>query len=112
MHGTFYTITGYIGVNPAYMTLPDLQAVYNAGNEIAGHTVLHPYLTQVSTDEATREICQSRDTLLNWGFPVTNFAYPYSDYNSAVEGIVQQCGYNSAGSTRTSSRRAVALAAM
>ena len=95
MHGTFYAITGYIGVNSAYMTLPDLQAVYNAGNEIGGHTVLHPYLTQVSTDEATREICQSRDTLLNWGFPVTNFAYPYSDYNSTVEGIVQQCGYNS-----------------
>jgi len=96
MHGTFYTISGYIGVNPAYMTLPDLQAVYNAGNEIGGHTGLHPYLTQVSTDEATREICQSRDTLLNWGFPVTSFAYPYSDYNSTVEGIVQHCGYNAA----------------
>jgi peptidoglycan/xylan/chitin deacetylase (PgdA/CDA1 family) len=95
MHGTFYTLTGYIGINPGYMTLSQLQAVYNAGNEIAGHTVLHPYLTQVNTDEATREICQGRNTLLNWGFPVTNFAYPYSDYNSTVEGIVQQCGYNS-----------------
>jgi peptidoglycan/xylan/chitin deacetylase (PgdA/CDA1 family) len=95
MHGTFYVLPGYIGINSGYMTLPDVQAVYNAGNEIAGHTVLHPFLTQVGTDEATREICQSRNTLLNWGFPVTNFAYPYSDYNSTVEGIVQQCGYNS-----------------
>jgi peptidoglycan/xylan/chitin deacetylase (PgdA/CDA1 family) len=95
MHGTFFTITGYIGVNPGYMTLPEIQTIYNDGNEIAGHTVLHPYLTQLSTDEATREICQSRDTLLNWGFPVTDFAYPYSDYNSAVESIVAQCGYNS-----------------
>ena len=95
MHGTFYTITGYIGVNSGYMTLPDLRDVYHAGNEIAGHTVLHPYLTHLSTDEATREICGSRDTLLNWGFPVTNFAYPYSDENSAVKGIAQQCGYNS-----------------
>lgn len=95
MHGTFYIISGYVGVNSAYMTLPQVQAIYNAGNEIAGHTVLHPYLTQLTTDEATREICQGRDTLLNWGFPVTDFAYPYSDYNSAVEGIVQQCGFNS-----------------
>ena len=95
MHGTFYIISGYVGVNSAYMTLPQVQAIYNAGNEIAGHTVLHPYLTQLTTDEATREICQGRNTLLNWGFPVTNFAYPYSDYNSAVEGIVQQCGFNS-----------------
>jgi peptidoglycan/xylan/chitin deacetylase (PgdA/CDA1 family) len=75
MHGTFYVLPGYIGINSGYMTLPDVQAVYNAGNEIAGHTVLHPFLTQVGTDEATREICQSRNTLLNWGFPVTNFAY-------------------------------------
>ena len=95
MHATFYVITGYIGVNSAYMTQPELQTIYNDGNEIAGHTVLHPFLTQVNTDEAKREICQSRDTLLSWGYPVTNFAYPYSDYNAAVEGVVQQCGYNS-----------------
>jgi peptidoglycan/xylan/chitin deacetylase (PgdA/CDA1 family) len=94
MHGTFYAISGYIGVNSGYMTVPQLQAIYNAGNEIGGHTVLHPNLTQVSTDEATREICDSRDTLLNWGFPVTDFAYPYSAYNSATEGIVKQCGYH------------------
>src|SRR5580704_3954864 len=96
MHATFYAISGYIGVHSGYMTVPQLQAIYNAGNEIGGHTVLHPNLTQVSTDEATREICDSRDTLLNWGFPVTDFAYPYSAYNSATEGIVKQCGYNSA----------------
>ena len=96
MHGTFYVISGYVGVNGGNMTLPEIQALYNAGNEIAGHTVLHPDLTQLSTDEATREICQSRNTLLGWGFPVTDFAYPYGASNSTVEGIVQQCGYNSA----------------
>lgn len=95
MHGTFYVITGYIGVNPAYLTQPELQAIANAGNEIAGHTVLHPFLTQLNSDEAAREICQSRNTLLSWGYPVTDFAYPYSDYNQSVENIVQQCGYNS-----------------
>src|SRR6266566_3973211 len=96
LHGTFYTITGYIGVNPAYMTLPQLQAIGSAGNEITGHTVLHPDLTQLSSGEAAREICNSRNTLLDWGFQPTNFAYPYSAYNSTVEGIAQQCGYNSA----------------
>jgi peptidoglycan/xylan/chitin deacetylase (PgdA/CDA1 family) len=96
MTGTFYTITGYIGVNPGYMTLPDLQALYNAGNEIGGHTVLHPDLTQISADEASREICDSRNTLLGWGFPVTDFAYPYGSYSSQTEQIAAQCGYNSA----------------
>jgi peptidoglycan/xylan/chitin deacetylase (PgdA/CDA1 family) len=98
MHGTFYIVTGFIGVNSANMTLAQLQTLYNAGNEIAGHTVLHPDLTQVSTDEATREICDGRNTLLNWGFPVTDFAYPYADSNSTTEGLAQQCGYNSARS--------------
>jgi peptidoglycan/xylan/chitin deacetylase (PgdA/CDA1 family)/archaellum component FlaF (FlaF/FlaG flagellin family) len=96
MHGTFYAITGQVGVDSGSVTLPQLQTMYNAGNEIGGHTVLHPNLTQISTAEATREICDSRDTLLNWGFPVTDFAYPYSASNSTVEGIVKQCGYNSA----------------
>ncbi len=96
MHATFYAITGYVGVNSGYLTLPQLQDIYNAGDEIGGHTVLHPNLTQVSVPEATREICDSRDTLLGWGFPVTDFAYPYSAYNSTTEGIVKQCGYNSA----------------
>jgi peptidoglycan/xylan/chitin deacetylase (PgdA/CDA1 family)/archaellum component FlaF (FlaF/FlaG flagellin family) len=96
MHGTFYVITGYIGVNSGYMTLPQLHDLANAGNEIAAHTVLHPDLTQLSTDEVTRQLCQSRNTLLNWGFSPTSFAYPYGSFNSATEGIAQQCGFNSA----------------
>jgi peptidoglycan/xylan/chitin deacetylase (PgdA/CDA1 family) len=96
MTGTFFTITGVINDEAGSLTLPELQTLHNAGNEIAGHTVLHPDLTKISTDEATREICDSRDTLLNWGFPVTDFAYPFSAFNSTTEGIVKQCGYNSA----------------
>jgi peptidoglycan/xylan/chitin deacetylase (PgdA/CDA1 family) len=98
MVGTFYIITGEANNLSGSMTLSQLQALYSAGNEIAGHTVLHPYLSQVSTDEATREICDGRNTLLNWGFPVTDFAYPHSDQNSTIEGIVKQCGYDSARS--------------
>jgi peptidoglycan/xylan/chitin deacetylase (PgdA/CDA1 family) len=96
MHGTFYIATGYTGVNPGYMTLPQLQNLASAGNEIGGHTVLHPDLAQLSADEATREVCQSRNTLLNWGFQATDFAYPFASFNSATENIAQQCGFNSA----------------
>lgn len=96
MQGTFYVVTGFIGVNSGNMTVSQLQSLYSAGNEIAGHTVLHPDLTQVSTDEATREICDGRNSLLNWGFQPTDFAYPYADTSSTIESIAQQCGYNSA----------------
>src|ERR1022692_4155487 len=100
-NATFYVITGYVGVNSGNMTLPQLQTINGDGDEIAGHTVLHENLTQVNTAEATREICDSRNTLLNWGFPVTDFAYPYGASTPAIENIVQQCGYDSARSDST-----------
>jgi peptidoglycan/xylan/chitin deacetylase (PgdA/CDA1 family) len=93
--GTFYTITGSIGA-PNYLTLADLQQFASYGDEIAGHTVNHPDLTLVPNDEALRQICDARATLTNWGFPQTDFAYPFSSVNAAVEADVKQCGYNSA----------------
>ncbi len=96
LHGTFYIITGFVGVNSGNMTRSQLQSLYNAGNEIGGHTVLHPDLAEVSASEATREICDGRNTLLKWGFPVTDFAYPYANINSTLTGIAQRCGFNSA----------------
>jgi len=96
LHGTFYIITGFVGDNSGNMTLSQLHSLYNAGNEIGGHTVLHPDLAEVSASEATREICDGRSTLLKWGFPVTDFAYPYADINSTLTGIAQHCGFNSA----------------
>lgn len=96
IHGTFYIVTGFTGFNTGNMCLSQLQSLYQAGNEIGGHTVLHPDLTLVSTAEAAREMCDGRNTLLKWGFPVTDFAYPYAAVNSALEGIARQCGFNSA----------------
>jgi peptidoglycan/xylan/chitin deacetylase (PgdA/CDA1 family) len=93
--GTFFPITGSIG-EPNYLTLAQLQQIYAAGNEIGGHTVNHPDLTTVPNDEALRQICNARATLTGWGFPQTDFAYPFAAVNNAVQADVQQCGYNSA----------------
>jgi peptidoglycan/xylan/chitin deacetylase (PgdA/CDA1 family) len=95
MHGTFYIISGAIGA-PNYLTLANLGTINGQGNEIAGHTVSHPDLTTVPTDEATRQVCNGRAQLASWGFPTTDFAYPYAALNPTVESIVQQCGFNSA----------------
>jgi peptidoglycan/xylan/chitin deacetylase (PgdA/CDA1 family) len=95
MHGTYYTNSGNIGL-PGFQTRADLSSLYAAGNEIAGHTVNHPDLTTLSTTEAKRQICLDRDTLLGWGFPVQNFAYPFAATNASVDTLAQACGYNSA----------------
>lgn len=93
--GTFYVISGVVGA-PNYLTLGNLQTIAGAGNEIGGHTVTHPDLTTVSSDEALRQICNGRVALTNWGFRVTSFAYPYAALNPAVESEVKSCGFNSA----------------
>ncbi|UYY83720.1 polysaccharide deacetylase family protein (plasmid) [Arthrobacter sp. YA7-1] len=95
LKGTFFTPSGYID-NPGYLSLSDLQGLAAAGHEIGGHTVTHPDLATLPVDEATRQICNDRVNLTNWGFKVTSFAYPFASETAATEAIVKNCGYNSA----------------
>ena len=95
MHGTFYIISGSVDA-PNYLTQANLATISGQGNEIAGHTVSHPDLTTVPSDEAKRQICNGRAQLAAWGYSVTDFAYPYAALNPSVESIAQQCGFNSA----------------
>lgn len=95
MHGTFYINSGQTNLTNS-MTQADIAALAADGDEIGGHTVDHADLTTLSSDDAEREVCNDRVTLLGWGFAVKNFAYPYGTENAAVEQIVRDCGYNRA----------------
>ncbi|MGV8895550.1 MAG: cell wall-binding repeat-containing protein [Rhodoglobus sp.] len=96
LKGTFYVPTGWVG-QPGYLSRANLTDMAASGHEIGGHTVTHPDLVNVSAAEATSQICQGRATLASWGFnAVTSFAYPFASVNSAVETMVQNCGFNSA----------------
>jgi peptidoglycan/xylan/chitin deacetylase (PgdA/CDA1 family) len=95
--GTFFIISGSID-QPGYLTQANLATIAAdpAGNEIGGHTVHHLDLTTLTQDDVTREICNDRVNLTNWGYQVTSFAYPYASVNDAAEATAQSCGYNSA----------------
>jgi len=95
MAGTFYINSSFIG-SPGFMTRADLETLTANGHEIGGHSFNHLSLISLSADEANRQICTDRNTLLSWGFVVTSFAYPFSDINLSVESTVQSCGYNTA----------------
>ena len=95
MHGTFFVPSGHVGVT-GYLTLNDLTSLAASGHEIGGHTVTHLDLTTLPTDEAARQVCNDRLNLTDWGFSVTSFAYPFAATNTALEQVVQACGYNSA----------------
>jgi peptidoglycan/xylan/chitin deacetylase (PgdA/CDA1 family) len=95
MAATFFVISGRIGAS-GYMSLPNLEELAAAGNEIGDHTVNHLNLTNVNREEAERQICNARVQLEAWGFPVTDFAYPQGGTDPELEEIVENCNLNSA----------------
>jgi peptidoglycan/xylan/chitin deacetylase (PgdA/CDA1 family) len=96
MAATFYVNTGpIIAGDPDHLSWADLHTLFNAGNEIAGHTVNHTGLKSLPTAEAHQEVCTDRNSLLAEGFPATSFAYPFGTFDSGTEQVVHDCGYNS-----------------
>jgi len=93
MHATFFINSPRVGL-ASYMTLAQVRELRDAGNEIAGHTLDHVYLTQLDAATARHEICDDRNALVGMGFDVTSFSYPFGDDNATVEQIVRDCGYS------------------
>jgi peptidoglycan/xylan/chitin deacetylase (PgdA/CDA1 family) len=98
MHATFYLNSGHVE-DPGFMTWQQVHDLYSDGNEIAGHTAFHVNLPQIEAAEAQRQICNDRVSLINHGYPVTDFAYPYGSYNASIVAMARACGYNSARTT-------------
>ena len=99
MHATYFLNSPRISGDSAYMTWSHVADLAAAGNEIGGHTAYHADLPFIDPTEAQRQICYDRDNLLQRGYNVTNFAFPYGDFSPAVKTMVQNCGYNSARTT-------------
>jgi hypothetical protein len=95
MHATFYVNTDFVGTS-GRLTWSQISDLAATGNEIGGHTLDHLDLTDLSTADATRQVCDDRQAISSHGLTVTDFAYPYGDYTASVESIVKGCGYSSA----------------
>jgi peptidoglycan/xylan/chitin deacetylase (PgdA/CDA1 family) len=95
LHATFYIISGFSGTD-GFMTEGQLRGLYKDGNEIGGHTVDHKKLSEVRGADLRHEVCQNRIDLLNYGFDVVSFAYPFGYYDAESKQMVIDCGYNNA----------------
>jgi peptidoglycan/xylan/chitin deacetylase (PgdA/CDA1 family) len=95
LHATFYIVSGFTNSN-GYMTEGQLSDLYNDGNEIGGHSLSHNNLTEVRGEEIKREICKDRSNLIEYGFDVTSFAYPFGHYDDEAKQAVMDCGYGNA----------------
>jgi len=95
LHATFYVVSGFTG-STGYMTLDELQGLFEDGNEIGGHTLSHTSLGDVRGFDLRNEICRDRANLMEFGFDVMSFSYPYGYYDEESMAVVKGCGYNNA----------------
>ncbi|MFI7543100.1 polysaccharide deacetylase family protein [Actinoplanes sp. NPDC049599] len=95
MKGTFYINSSRIGTGN-YMSGQAITQLAADGHEIGGHTIDHADLPTLAPDDQKRTICNDRVALLNLGFAVRNFAYPFGNTDASARQAVADCGYNSA----------------
>jgi hypothetical protein len=95
MPATYFVISGLLD-RPGRLTTAQARAMQAAGNEIGGHTVDHPFLSQQTTAQQRTEICADREALTAKGLAVRSLAYPHGDYSAETEQIAAACGYASA----------------
>jgi peptidoglycan/xylan/chitin deacetylase (PgdA/CDA1 family) len=72
---------------------------------VGAHTIDHPALSKLSTDEAMRQVRESKLRIESQtGEEVRHFAYPYGGREAAGErefNLIKECGFSTATTTRS-----------
>lgn len=88
-------------VQKKLMTDEQILAWRIAGMEIGAHSRTHPRLTKCTDEELQTELAGSKTDLeALTGSPVTQFCYPYGDYDARVANAARSAGYCAATTTR------------
>lgn len=111
MRATLYLVAGRLGgwndwemqegeARAPLMTQDEVREWIAAGNQVGAHTMTHPWLTRLPLERAREEIRASRRKLEDlFGMAVTDFCYPYGDWNAAIRAEVVEAGYATATTT-------------
>lgn len=87
-------------VKELILSWEDVRQLIAAGISIGAHSVTHPILTNMSLDDARREIIESKSEIeKQLDCPVTLFAYPNGDYNPEIANILKEEGFVGAVTT-------------
>lgn len=79
------------------MDVVEIREWLAAGNEIGGHTLTHPRLTEIPESQAREEIAASKKKLEDmFGGAIRHFCYPYGKWNRRIRDLVAQAGYETA----------------
>lgn len=97
---TFFIVTDYMNGHFAdYMSPTEVKHLASLGYEIGAHTLHHAHLTQISESAARQQIVGSKEALAALGISTRVFAYPFGEYNAAIEKLVKESGFSLARST-------------
>lgn len=106
--GTYYIISGLIGQlweGEDVMSEDEIRQLSEKGHEIGVHTVSHPELTNLSSENIKKEIRQSKKKLSDiTGSETTSLAYPYGDYDEKVVEALRETEIETAFTAKPSSK--------
>jgi peptidoglycan/xylan/chitin deacetylase (PgdA/CDA1 family) len=101
----FYAPTEFVGKTSSWM-LPDVGVEFQLinwpqlrdldakGFEIGSHTMTHPYLNKIPSEDCYIELERSRNILEeHLDHEVKHMAYPYGYFNGEVKAAAKQAGY-------------------
>jgi peptidoglycan/xylan/chitin deacetylase (PgdA/CDA1 family) len=75
----------------------NVEAMIDAGWELAAHTINHLDLTTLDSERLKEEVAGSREMLRReYGVPVANFCYPAGRFDATVIAAVEAAGYTGA----------------
>ncbi|MEW6145843.1 MAG: polysaccharide deacetylase family protein [Thermodesulfobacteriota bacterium] len=110
----FYIPTDYAGRKSSWM-IPEVNVEFqiidwatvtmldSMGFEVASHSMSHPRLSKISSNDCFGELSGSRRKLEEiLGHEVRHIAYPYGDYNESVKILASEAGYYTACTTEES----------
>lgn len=84
----------------AMLSWQQIKRMAQQGIEFGAHTVNHPRLPELNTDEAKKEITLSKQEIENaLGKPCKHFAYPYGLFTNQNRNAVEEAGFSLACST-------------
>lgn len=96
-----------IGTRKRIMDRAQVRAWADAGMEVGSHSHSHPQLTGCDDTVLNEELVRSREELEQvTGAAVTQFCYPYGDYDARVARAVAGAGYEAATTTHRGRARA------
>lgn len=78
----------------------EIMEMNNDGIAFGAHSVTHPILTKIPSEQAQYEITQSKRAIEEkLGQEVTAFSYPNGDFNDSIDKVVRESGYACAVTT-------------